>query len=54
MGVFPANWTDVGPLDPFLEKSQGRAIARTEDLLRLAEAIEQIQAQGVNENKPQM
>src|SRR6266511_642193 len=35
MGVFPANWTDVGPLDPFLEKSQGRAIARTEDLLRL-------------------
>jgi hypothetical protein len=32
----PASWTDVRPLDPFIEQARGRAIARTEDLLALA------------------
>jgi hypothetical protein len=32
----PAAWTDVGPRDPFVEQSHGRAIARVEDLLELA------------------
>jgi hypothetical protein len=32
----PASWTDLGPLDPFVEKAQGRAIASMEDLLALA------------------
>ena len=31
----PASWTDVGPKDPFVEQSQGRAVARLEDLLAL-------------------
>ena len=31
----PAHWTDVGPIDPFVEQSQGRAIARVVDLLEL-------------------
>ena len=51
-GVFPANWTDLRPPDPFLEKSQGRAIAGINDLLQLAEVIQKIQRQGVNENMP--
>jgi hypothetical protein len=33
----PAAWTDVGPRDPFVEQSRGRAIARVEDLLELAQ-----------------
>ena len=32
----PASWTDVRPLDPFVEQAHGRAIARLEDLLALA------------------
>ena len=32
----PASWTDVRPLDPFVEQARGRAIARVEDLLALA------------------
>ncbi len=31
----PAAWTDWGPKDPFVEQSQGRAIARLDDLLGL-------------------
>jgi len=31
----PASWTDVGPEDPFVEQSHGRAMARVEDLLEL-------------------
>jgi hypothetical protein len=31
----PAAWTDFGPKDPFVDQSQGRAIARVEDLLEL-------------------
>ena len=36
----PASWTDVGPRDPFVEQSQGRAIARVEDLLELVKMTE--------------
>ena len=35
----PASWTDIGPKDPFLEQSRGRAIARTEDLLELVKVV---------------
>ena len=35
----PASWTDMGPGDPFVEQSQGRAIARVEDLLELVKMI---------------
>jgi Family of unknown function (DUF5372) len=31
----PAEWTDAGPKDPFVEQAGGRAIARVEDLLEL-------------------
>lgn len=44
----PAAWTDVGPKDPFVEQAQGRAIARMEDLLELAQVV----ARGVREIKP--
>jgi hypothetical protein len=53
-GVFPANWTDLRLPDPFLEKSQGRAIAGVNELLQLVEVIEKIQVQSVNENTPQV
>jgi len=32
----PASWTDAGPQDPFVEQAHGRAIARVQDLLELA------------------
>ena len=35
----PASWTDVRPLDPFVEQARGRAIARMEDLLALAKMV---------------
>jgi len=44
----PASWTDVGPKDPFIEQSQGRATARVEDLLELVKMT----ADAVNEIKP--
>ena len=44
----PAAWTDVGPKDPFVEESQGRAIARVGDLLELA----QLTASSVKEMTP--
>jgi len=50
--VFPASWTDAGPLDPFVEQSAGRAIARGQDLLQLADMVQEIQERAVNENKP--
>ena len=40
LAYFPAAWTDAGPKDPFVEQAQGRAITRTEDLLRLADMAE--------------
>ena len=36
---FPAGWTDLGPLDPFVEQARGRAIARIEDLVELAQLV---------------
>jgi len=50
LAYFPASWTDVGPKDPFVEQAQGSAIARTEDLLRLAEMVEK----GVKEITPHL
>jgi hypothetical protein len=44
----PAAWTDAGPKDVFVEQARGRAVARVEDLLQLA----QITAGGVKEIKP--
>ena len=32
----PASWTDALAEDPFVERAQGRAIARVQDLLELA------------------
>lgn len=53
----PASWTDLGPKDPFVEQSQGRAVARVDDLLELvkmAEAtVKEIKPQNVNEIRPQ-
>ena len=47
---FPAGWTDLGPLDPFVEQARGRAIARTEDLLELADLV----GGSVREIKPEL
>jgi hypothetical protein len=46
----PASWTDVGPKDPFVEQSQGRAMARVEDLLELVKMT----SGSVNAIKPHM
>ena len=46
----PAAWTDWGPKDPFVEQSQGRAIARVEDLLELVKMT----SGAVNQIKPNM
>jgi hypothetical protein len=46
----PAAWTDAGPKNPFVEQSQGRAIARVEDLLELVKMTAGI----VKAIKPQM
>ena len=46
----PAEWTDVGPKDPFVEQSRGRAIARVEDLLNLVK----ISSGAVKEIKPRL
>jgi hypothetical protein len=38
----PLDWTDIGPQDPFVVVSAGRALFRVEDLLCLANLIEEI------------
>jgi hypothetical protein len=48
----PASWTDLGFKDPFVEQAQGRAIARTEDLLKLAALATKSPTTTVNENTP--
>jgi hypothetical protein len=52
----PASWTDIGPKDPFVEQSCGRAIARTEDLVELVKivgkSVKEIKPQNVNEIRP--
>ena len=52
MASFPASWTDVNEADPFVELSQGRAMGRVEDLLRLVRLVGDIQVKSVNESKP--
>ena len=46
----PASWTDLGPKDPFMEQSQGRAMARVDDLLELVKMAEA----SVKEIKPKV
>ena len=52
----PASWTDVGPKDPFVEQSCGRAVARTEDPAGLVKVVgklvKEIRPQCVNEIRP--
>jgi hypothetical protein len=45
-----AAWTDLGPIDPFVEQAKGRAIARVEDLLTLVKMT----TQSVNQIRPQV
>jgi Family of unknown function (DUF5372) len=44
----PASWTDLGPIDPFVQQAKGRAIARAEDLLMLVKMT----THPVNQIKP--
>jgi hypothetical protein len=37
----PLDWTDIGPKDPFVAVSAGRALFRVEDLLGLVGLIEE-------------
>ena len=39
LAYLPASWTDAAPKDPFVEQARGRAVARLEDLLKLAEVV---------------
>ena len=52
LAYFPADWTDVGEADAFVILSRGRAVARVEDMLRMATLVRQLQAEGVKENTP--
>ena len=38
----PLDWTDIGPKDPFVVVSAGRALFRVEDLLGLVRLIEEV------------
>ncbi|MFC1858058.1 DUF5372 family protein [Thermodesulfobacteriota bacterium] len=38
----PLDWTDIGPKDPFVVVSDGRALFRVEDLLGLVRLIKEI------------
>ena len=40
----PLEWTDIGPMDPFVAVSDGRALFRVEDLLRLVRLIEEVRS----------
>jgi hypothetical protein len=48
LAYFPASWTDVGDPDLFIALSEGRAMARVEDLLRLTELVKDLNGQPVN------
>jgi hypothetical protein len=43
---FPAGWTDVVGLDPFVAVAAGRSALRVEDLLALARIIDDLRAPG--------
>jgi len=51
---FPARWTDVGEVDPFVELSKGRSMGRVEELLRLVRLVRDMRVESVNEIKPTM
>ncbi len=40
---FPASWTSVGAVDPFVVVSEGRCFFRVSDLLRLADLAEELE-----------
>ena len=50
----PAGWTNLSPADAFVEQSQGRAIARTADLLQLTEMTAEIRLRAVKEIMPEL
>jgi hypothetical protein len=52
LAYFPASWTDVSGADPFVLLSEGRAMARVDDLLRLADLVKDIRRATVNEITP--
>jgi hypothetical protein len=52
MAYFQSAWTDAGQTDPFVVLSQGRAVVRFEDLLRLVKLIEDLKQRSVKEIKP--
>ena len=52
MAYFPVGWTDVGEPDPFVALSEGRAMARVEDLLRLVHLVKDLRTEPVKEIKP--
>jgi len=52
MAYFPASWTDVGEADPFVGLSQGRALGRVQDLLRLVRLVGDLKTGSVNAIKP--
>lgn len=52
MASLPASWTDVGEVDPFVELSQGRALGRVQELLRLARLVGDLKTGAVNKIKP--
>jgi hypothetical protein len=54
MAYFPASWTDVEEPDPFVGLSQGRALGRVQELLRLAQLVGDLKTGVVNEIKPHM
>jgi hypothetical protein len=49
---FPASWTDVEETDPFVGLSQGRALGRVQELLRLVQLAGDLKIGVVNEIKP--
>lgn len=52
MAYFPAGWTDVEEPDPFVGLSQGRALGRVQELLRLVQLVGDLKTGVVNEIKP--
>ncbi len=51
---FPVSWTDLAQSDPFVALADGQAIARIEDLLRLAGLVKDLRLDAVKENRPNL
>jgi hypothetical protein len=47
----PETWTSLGPVDPFVVLSQGRACARVQDLLGLAQLVADLNDGAVKGNR---